>query len=400
MGLFCVNMHFRSTDDKALSAALERRGVTRFHIAPAKNGWTSLYEEQASQKDDRRIRDLAGGLSRDLQVAAIAFLVHDSDVACYWLFENGQLVDEYNSSPDYFDDDAADDEAPTPSGGRTDLLLRYCRPGVGQAELADILGEDAVFAEDVIGRLADALRIDRDRALADYRDVIDGGESDTGGDDDDDDEGPQPSPPPTGMLNRLATMFGGGGQAVAAEPDVQALVHAAGRDDVAKIDRLLAKGTAVDAEAPAILPGSEAIAGLGHVFPGGPPTIAMTPLLAAVMNKHRGATERLLDAKADPNRGHAIFGTAVHAAVGAGDAQLLQLLIDHGGDVNAQNPRGQTPLQGLSATRAAMERMAQAQAILKSMGAKLSPLAEQLAKVMPTEGWDECERLLRAHGAG
>ena len=70
MGLFCVNFHFRTTDDKALTEAVNRRGVTRYRIVPAKNGWTALYEEMASDQDDSRIRDLAGGLSEDLHVAA------------------------------------------------------------------------------------------------------------------------------------------------------------------------------------------------------------------------------------------------------------------------------------------------------------------------------------------
>src|SRR5829696_2694227 len=114
MGLFCANLHFRTEDDRALSAALERRGVARYRLLPAGNGWTSLYEERASRQDDDWIRDLGGGLSQDLQVAAIAFLVHDSDVACYWLFDGGRLVDEYNSCSDYFDDDADPDESSRP----------------------------------------------------------------------------------------------------------------------------------------------------------------------------------------------------------------------------------------------------------------------------------------------
>src|SRR5262249_50963848 len=126
MGLFCVNFHFRTTDHEALAEALKRRRVPRYRIVPGKSDWTSLFEEQASDQDDQRIRDLAGGLSKDLHVAAIAFLVHDSDIACYWLFDNGQLVDEYNSDPDYFGDS---DGPPSPTGGRPEVLLRYCRSG-------------------------------------------------------------------------------------------------------------------------------------------------------------------------------------------------------------------------------------------------------------------------------
>ena len=52
MGLFCVNVHFRTTDDRALAAVLRRRGVAQYRIVPPKNGWTSLYEQRASEQDD------------------------------------------------------------------------------------------------------------------------------------------------------------------------------------------------------------------------------------------------------------------------------------------------------------------------------------------------------------
>ena len=71
MGLFCVNLHFRTADDKAVSAALNRRRANRSIVLPAKGCWTSLYEEEASHQDDGRIRELAGGLSEELHVAAM-----------------------------------------------------------------------------------------------------------------------------------------------------------------------------------------------------------------------------------------------------------------------------------------------------------------------------------------
>jgi hypothetical protein len=126
----------------------------------------------------------------------------------------------------------------------------------------------------------------------------------------------------------------------------------------------------------------------------------MTPLLAAVVNKKARAAEKLLESGADPNRGNPIFGAAVHAAAGAGETSLLGLIIDRGGDVNAPNSRGQSPLQVIATGRASKERLAQAQAMMKSMGAKLPGLAEQLSSVvLPIEGWDACERLLKERGA-
>jgi hypothetical protein len=402
MGLFCVNFHFRTTDDRALSGALNRRGVTRYRVVPAKSGWTSVYEEQASEQDDRRIRELAGGLSEDLHVAAIAFMVHDSDIACYWLFDNGHLLDEYNSDPDYFGNS---DGPPSPSGGRTDVLLRYCRPGVRQDELAAILAEETVrsttFAEHLIQRLARALGIDRNRAIADYRDAAsDGGPSgmeEPDDDSDDDDGGPSGSPLREGLVERLAKHFGFAPTGATADPQVTALVQAAASGNRDEIDCLLAEGVAIDAEAPAPIPGGELMAGMAQFFPGGVPQIAMTPLLAAVVNKQRPAAERLLDGGADANRVHPRYGTPVHAAAGAGDVELLQLVLDRGGDVNARSAQGQTPLQMLAANRTGLDRLVQLQAAWKSMGVRIPPQMSNVS--LPLEGWDACERLLKARGA-
>ncbi len=402
MGLFCVNFHFRDTEEKALTEALDRRGVTEYRIVQGKGGWTALYEEQASEQDDRRIHELAGGLSKDLQVAVISFLVHDSDIACYWLYDNGELLDEYNSDPDYFGET---DGPKRPSGSQPNILARYCREGVKPLDLARILSEKNVrattFAEHLIEQLAGKLGIDRGLAIADYRHIAEGegpfgpdGFDDDGGEDDD---GPGGAPLGPGLMERLAKRFGFDTSGAPADPQATAMVQAAAKGDTAEIDRLLAAGVPLDAEAPAPLPGKSPMAGLAQFFPAGLPQMVMTPLLAAIANKQRQATERLLDAGANPNRVHQHYGTAVHAAAGAGETELLQLLLDRGADLNARNARGQTPLQMVTATRQGVERLLQMQETMKSMGMRMPP---QMANVsLPTQGWEACERLLKSRGA-
>jgi hypothetical protein len=401
MGLFCVNFHFRTTDDAALSAALDRRGVTNYRVLPAKGGWTSLYEEQASEQDDTRIRDLAGSLSKDLRAPAISFMVHDSDIACYWLFDSGRLLDDYNSCPDYFAEE--DNEPAGPSGGRPEVLLPFCRSGVSAEEIAAVLAEKELFAERIIERLADLVGIDRRRALADYNGIERGEDPDAGGfDDDGDDGGGGDGGAPSASLKarwagQLSKIFTAASGNVAADPQATALVEAAARDDTDEIDRLLAAGVAIDAEAPASLPGRQPLAGLGQLFPQGVPKVVMTPLLSAIVNRKPAAAKLLLQRGADPNRVHPLFGAPTHVAVGQGDAELLRVLIDHGADLSVRDAHGRTPQDVLTAGRAAGEKLAQAKAMMQSLGGKVPPVFEQLAKAtLPTEGWAACEQLLNS----
>ena len=53
--------------------------------------------------------------------------------------------------------------------------MRFCRSGVTRDQLASILRQETLFAENVIEQLAEALDIDRGRAIADYRHGSPGG---------------------------------------------------------------------------------------------------------------------------------------------------------------------------------------------------------------------------------
>jgi ankyrin repeat protein len=273
-----------------------------------------------------------------------------------------------------------------------------------------------VFADDIAGQLAEALGIDPERALSDYRDFADGdGPDGFGGDDDDggggwddgdsnggdsDDGGPQLLRFPTGMAQQLARQLGATPPAANADPQATALVEAAAAGDTAEIDQLLDAGAGIDIAAPAPLPEGQPAAGLGQMFPGGLPQFPMTPLLAAVLHQQQSAADRLLDRGADPNVVHPLFGTPLHVATGAGNVDLLRLLIDRGGKVSIVNRQGQTPLAVVAASRATIDRLAQARSMMASLGMKPPAILDQLSNVaLPTAGWDACEKLLVSRGA-
>jgi hypothetical protein len=405
MGLFCVNFHFRTRDQSAVDQAMEQRGAKRRKTLPSQGDWTAVYEEQASNQDDERVSQLIKEVSADLRVPAIAFLVHDSDVACYWLCESGRMLDEYNSCPDYFEDSAGDEG---PSGGSAEALLKFCRPGISADELSELLQSDPTFADGIVERLAEALGIDPERALSDYRDF---GDDDDFGDEDSDDEGDDGDdgdaediessrdilPFRNQIAKQLERVLGAGRSPTPVDPQVQELIDAIAADDPAKADRILQNGVAVDGVALTTLPKKQSMAGLGQIFAGEVPKMEMTPLLTAVTHGRLWAANKLLDAGADPNQSSLLLGTPVHAATGNGDVEMLKLLLDRGGNPTSKNQHGQTPLQVLLAARGTLDQLANAQSMLKSMGMSVPKLVEQLAQTqLPVEGWAACEALLRS----
>ena len=102
VGAFLVNVHVRTDDHEKLADGLRALPIGGCWVAPSANGWATVLEERASTQDDQWIRKLAAAASREAQAATIAFLVHDSDIFCYWLFDRGELLDEFNSCPEYF----------------------------------------------------------------------------------------------------------------------------------------------------------------------------------------------------------------------------------------------------------------------------------------------------------
>src|SRR5262245_43711527 len=102
MGSFFTNFHVRSESQDKVRAALLPLVEARAYVSPPTNGWVTVYDEASDQQDESIIGKLAEGLSKKLHTAVVAFLVHDSDVAMYWLYRDGELADEFNSAPDYF----------------------------------------------------------------------------------------------------------------------------------------------------------------------------------------------------------------------------------------------------------------------------------------------------------
>ena len=158
-------------------------------------------------------------------------------------------------------------------------------------------------------------------------------------------------------LGVLAVIVGFSVPAAGSSDDLR-LVDAARAADAALVEQLLAAGAPVDAAQP---DGATALHWAAHrdataivdqlIAAGADVNAAndedIRPLNLAALNRSAPLVERLLEAGADPNAGRE---SAVLTAAHAGDPAVMALVLAHGGDANAREPRrGQTALMWAAA---------------------------------------------------
>lgn len=112
MGNFYTNFTVRSADRDAVIVALGNMGRVAY-VAPVDNGNTVVYDRQSDEQDLSAIEQVGTRLSLELNAPVLAILNHDDDILCYWLFQSGQLVDEYNSCPSCFHEASEEPSGPT-----------------------------------------------------------------------------------------------------------------------------------------------------------------------------------------------------------------------------------------------------------------------------------------------
>ena len=120
MGASFTSIVLQGPTQEDVAAALRADRRSAF-VSPTTAGRTVVFDE-ASERQDESLPTLAVELSKRFRCAALAVLVHDSDVLLLNLFESGRERDGYNSAPTYFDADGDPDELP--EGGDAELLCR------------------------------------------------------------------------------------------------------------------------------------------------------------------------------------------------------------------------------------------------------------------------------------
>jgi hypothetical protein len=162
MGASFTNYQVRTKSNSAVQKALLGLIRSRAYVSPEKAGWVTVYDESSDEQDEATLGRIATELSKALDTVVLAFLVHDSDIAAYWLYQKGVLADEFNSAPDYFDENIST-EARARVRGNPDALLPLCVPGTTRADVEAILHPTdglPLMAEGILTDLAPLLGID------------------------------------------------------------------------------------------------------------------------------------------------------------------------------------------------------------------------------------------------
>jgi hypothetical protein len=155
VGNFYVNYSTRGRDREAVAECL-RSAKRKAFVSPTINDTTVVFDEGADTQDEAIIKDVGKRISKVLAAPVLAVINHDDDILAYWLFEGGEISDEYNSCPGYFSDEGGD----TPEGGDAKKICSAFGVPAKAKQVEKILRdeEEYVFALDRHKALAELLQ--------------------------------------------------------------------------------------------------------------------------------------------------------------------------------------------------------------------------------------------------
>ena len=115
------------------------------------------------------------------------FMVHDDDIFAYWFYRNGQLLDSYNSCPDFFEginDVHVSEQEKLDARGRPELFQDLLKEPDALNRLKELLAADKekyVFENERMAEFVDLLGLSNALSSYDYlkqgaRDDIEGWE--------------------------------------------------------------------------------------------------------------------------------------------------------------------------------------------------------------------------------
>jgi hypothetical protein len=167
MGAFLTNYHVRISDKAACIKALKGIIRSRAMITEPANRWITIYDETSESQDLEELRRVGKTISSKLKTAVFCFMVHDSDIFVYLLYENGRFVDQFDSRPDYFG--PVTDQHRQEWAGHFAKLLKFTKAGTKADRIAKVLKEAQIVEEERAVQFAALFGIDQQRAREGFK---------------------------------------------------------------------------------------------------------------------------------------------------------------------------------------------------------------------------------------
>ena len=119
MGNFYTSYTLRGPNRESAAAAMAGRSA---FVKSAHEGCVVVFDEESDEQNDEIIAELASRLSGQLRCPLLAVMNHDDSILWYQLYLSGELVDEYNSAPGYFETQDEEAAMAGPEGGDAERL--------------------------------------------------------------------------------------------------------------------------------------------------------------------------------------------------------------------------------------------------------------------------------------
>jgi len=129
MGASFVNYQILSSELNKVTESVAKLIQSKAYVSLPKNNWITLYDEESDNEFNYyEIHYMCQQISLDLSTTVIALLVYTDLYLLYFLYNNGECIDEYHSNPDgfAFGFELADDSIHKKLEGNPYKLLEYC----------------------------------------------------------------------------------------------------------------------------------------------------------------------------------------------------------------------------------------------------------------------------------
>ncbi len=169
MGAFFDSIHVRTENSGSVQKALEqvaKGNDCKFLMGPAINCWISVFPSACGLNNE-----VPAQIARLIPNDIFHLIVHDDDIFMYWFYRDGQLLDQYNSNPNYGDEDSDEEKQECP--GRPESFRDLLRQPKSLARLKTLLAADDgrekfIFESDRMAQFAELLGLSNALASYDY----------------------------------------------------------------------------------------------------------------------------------------------------------------------------------------------------------------------------------------